>query len=112
MIIVWSIIKIANPTVLEKPGALMIYPIYHLLFGEHKDSYDRFGNRVFEPSLELTEDQVAISYRTYESADTGDMQTILDHKLTPGIMIRKSTSIFMFPLFCMGTSNEVFKISH
>ena len=70
----------ANPTVLEKPGALMLYPIYHLLFG---------NNSYYEPSLELTEDQIAISYKIYKSSDADDMQTIFDDKLTPGIMTIK-----------------------
>merc|ERR1719343_348645 len=34
-----AVSRIANPTVLEKPGALMLYPIYHLLFGKHNDGY-------------------------------------------------------------------------
>ena len=87
----------------------MLYPIYHILFGEHKDGYHRgiYHESQFEPSLQLTEDKVAISYRTYKSADTGDMQTILDDKLTPGIMIGELTSILLFPLFYTASQNKV-----
>ena len=66
----------ANPTVLEKPGALMIFPIYQLLCGDF---------------LALTEDQIAISYKTYKSDFPDDMQAIIDGKLTPGIVRRKFT---------------------
>ena len=61
-------------------GALMLAPIYNLLFAENKN--DR-------PSLELTEDRIAISYKTYKSYDADDMQKITDEKLTPGIITRK-----------------------
>ena len=49
----------------------MLYPIYELLFY----------------FLDLAEDQIAISYKTYKSVDENDMQAIFDEKLTPGIMI-------------------------
>ena len=55
----------------------MLYPIYQILLGENVNSYN-------EPSLELTEDQIAISYKTYKSDDGNDMQAIIDQKLTPG----------------------------
>ena len=68
---------------MERPGALMLYPIYQLLFGEHGEySWE-------EPFLELTEDHITISYKTYKSADEADMQAILDQKLAPGITISK-----------------------
>ena len=54
----------------------MLYPVYKLLFD--KDY------------LALTEDQIAISYKTYKSDNENDMQAIIDQKLTPGIMARKS----------------------
>ena len=75
----------------------MLYPIYHLLCGEHKDVYgsdDDYDDEDFEPSLELTEDQTVISYKMYKSADTDDMQTIFDDKLTPGILIQVLICIF------------------
>ena len=59
----------------------MIFPIYHLLFGEDKS--DR------EPSLELTEDQITISYKTYKIDLADDRQAIFDGKLTPGILTRR-----------------------
>ena len=59
-----------------KPGALMLAPIYSLLFAKN----GLYNNH----SLELTEDQIAISYRTYKSNNTDDMQAIIDGKLTPG----------------------------
>ena len=55
----------------------MLAPIYYLLFREDK-SWGR------GPSLELTEDEIAISYRKYKSHDVNDMQAIIDQKLTPG----------------------------
>ena len=61
---------------LEKPGALMMYPIYQLLFGKHSD-YD-------PASLELTENDVAISYKVYKSGKAADRQAIIDGSLTPG----------------------------
>ena len=60
----------------------MLYPIYQLLFGKYDNLYSG-------PSLELTEDQVAVSYKTYKSNDENDMQAIIDDKLTPGITTRK-----------------------
>ena len=65
---------------MEKPGALMIAPIYRLLF----DYY----------FLTLTEDQVAISYKTYKSSNEKDRQTIVDQKLTPGILTKKLRNLF------------------
>ena len=62
--------QIAYPTVLEKPGALMLAPVYKLLFGED--------------SLALTENQVVISYKTYKANNRADMQEIVDNKLAPG----------------------------
>ena len=56
----------------------MLAPIYKLLFQHFS-----------EPLLELTEDQVAISYKTYKTDNADDMQAIIDGKLTPGIIIRK-----------------------
>ena len=63
---------------MEKQGALMLAPVYQLLFGKHMS----FLNP--EPSLELTEDQVAISYKTYKLDNADDRQAIVDGKLTPG----------------------------
>ena len=65
---------------LEKPGALMLYPIYQLLFG-------KMAWR--DPVLKLTENQIAISYKTYKSDNADDMQAIIDQKLAPGTMTRK-----------------------
>ena len=67
---VQSLLQIANPTILEKPGALMMWPIYQLLF-------DRYY-------LNLTEDEIEISYKTYKSDSADDMRKIIDDKLTPG----------------------------
>ena len=53
----------------------MLAPIYQLLLG--KDEY-------WGPSLKLTEDQIAISYKTYKLDNDDDMQAIVDEKLTPG----------------------------
>ena len=64
-------LQIANPTVLEKPGAFMIWPVYELLF--YKNFY-----------LALTEDQVNIRYKTYKTANESDMQEIIDQRLAPG----------------------------
>ena len=55
----------------------MMWPIYQLLFG--KD-----GGRYWNRSLELTEDQVTISYKTYNSDNESDMQEIIDNQLAPG----------------------------
>ena len=70
---------------LEKPGALMLYPIYDLLFGEKENDKGDWRR----PFLELTEDQIAISYKTYKTDDPNDMQAITDGNLAPGIMTRK-----------------------
>ena len=57
----------------------MLAPIYQLLFGEHNGPFwDP------KPSLELTEDQVSISYKTYKSDKLDDMRAIVNGKLTPG----------------------------
>ena len=60
---------------LEKPGAFMLAPVYQLLFGKNKS---------WEPSLELTENQIAISYETYKTDKADDRQAIVDGNLTPG----------------------------
>ena len=57
----------------------MLAPIYQLLFGENNG-----GLLDDEPSLELTEDQIAISYKTYKSHNPADMQEIVDQKLAAG----------------------------
>ena len=60
----------------------MMYPIYQVLFGvDYPDV----------PSLELAEDQIVITYKTYKSDNADDMQAIIDGRLTPGIMTRKLT---------------------
>ena len=56
---------------MEKPGAIMLQPVYELLFDGHR--------------LVLTEDQVAISYKTYKTSDEKDRQSVVDQKLAPGI---------------------------
>ena len=66
------VFQIANPTVLEKSGALMLAPIYELLFGAGMKS------------LLLTEDQITIYYKTYNSDNSADMNDIIDQKLSPG----------------------------
>ena len=50
----------------------MLYPIFTLLFDQEY--------------LKLTEDKIAISYKTYKYDDPDDMQEIIDKKLTPGIL--------------------------
>ena len=60
----------------------MLAPIYQLLFGEH----DPFLDKV---SLELTEDQIAISYKTYKSNKADDRRAIVNGKLTPGKLSRE-----------------------
>ena len=67
---------------LEKPGALMLYPIYQLLFDES--------------FLFLTEDQISISYKTYDSQNEGDMQALIDEKLTPGKISRRNNLFILF----------------
>ena len=57
----------------------MLAPIYQLLFGEHQGWHTT--------SLELTEDQIAISYKTYKSHNPADMQEIVDQKLAAGNQI-------------------------
>ena len=56
----------------------MLYPVHQLLFGKHKE--ESWG----DPSLELTEDQISISYKTYKLDNAVDRQAIVDQKLTPG----------------------------
>ena len=53
----------------------MLAPVYYLLFGK---------NTEYEPSVELNEDQIAISYKTYKSDRADDRQAIIDGKLAPG----------------------------
>ena len=67
----------------------MLAPIYQLLFGKY--DHRVFGNG---PSLELTEDQIAISYKTYKSHNPADMQEIVDKKLAAGNEI-KLISLFL-----------------
>ena len=62
----------------------MLAPIYYLLFGE---------NESLGPSLELTEDQVALSYKTYKSDDANAMQAVIDQKLTPGNRTKKMKDV-------------------
>ena len=69
----------ANPTVLEKPGAFLLAPIYRLLFGFY---------------LDLTEDQVKISYKTYKAENQADMMEIIDQQLAPGKINQKKFSTF------------------
>ena len=56
----------------------MLAPIYQLLFGEHTDYNENYK------SLELTEDQISITYKTYKTDEPAEMQEIIDQKLTPG----------------------------
>ena len=60
--------QISNPTVLEKPGAFMLAPIHRLI-----DFW-----------LDLTEDQITISYKTYKTDNLADMNEIIDQQLAPG----------------------------
>ena len=76
------IFQIANPTVLEKPGAVMLAPVYQLLFGQI-DSVDYQKYDLKTKSLALTEDQITISYKTYKADKPSDMREITD-KLAPG----------------------------
>ena len=57
----------------------MLAPIYELLFAQNKSHR--------EPSLELTEEQVTINYKTYKSDNADDMRAIVNEKLTPGTCI-------------------------
>ena len=50
----------------------MLAPIYKLLFGR------------WSHNLLLTEDEIAISYKTYKSDNEADMQEIVDQKLAAG----------------------------
>ena len=60
---------------LEKPGALMISPIYNMLFGEEE----------YNPKkLLLSEGQVSLSYKAYKTQCDSDMQLIRTLKLAPG----------------------------
>ena len=62
---------------MEKPGALMLAPIYQLLFGENE-------LRHWMKTLELVEDQVIVFYKTYKTNNRDNMQAIVDQKLAPG----------------------------
>ena len=64
----------------------MLAPIYQLLFGTHYGSTDA--------SLELTEDQITITYKTYKSDNDADLQQIVDQKLAAG------KQKFVFYHFC------------
>ena len=57
----------------------MLAPVYDLLFNE---------------KVALSEDQIAISYKTYKSDDANDMQAIIDQKLTPGKRTEKLKVLF------------------
>ena len=59
----------------------MLAPIYNLLFAKH-GYYNGLGRS--QPSLELTEDQIIISYKTYKTDNPADMQEIIDQKICPG----------------------------
>ena len=75
----------------------MLAPIYKLLFGKHKH-YIGVGEYV--QSLELTEDQIAISYKTYKSHNPADMQEIVDQKLAAGNQIYLHVHvIFLFIIY-------------
>ena len=54
----------------------MLSPIYALLFGQNR-------GKLF-PSLDLVEDQISITYKTYKTDNKADMQEIIDQKLAPG----------------------------
>ena len=55
----------------------MLAPIYQLLFEKNEPAWKQY-------SLELIEDQITISYKTYKADDESDMQEIIDQKLAPG----------------------------
>ena len=55
----------------------MLAPVYQLLLGQH----DPESRKI---SLELTEDQVTITYKTYKADNQADMQEIIDQQLAPG----------------------------
>ena len=77
----------------------MLYPIYNLLLGRQER---------WNPSLELNEDEISISYKVYKTADEDDMQTIIDDKLTPGLLTRKLT---LFLHFLISFRNFAFLVS-
>ena len=58
----------------------MLAPVYQLLFASNDSKYPWAK----KPSLELTEDQIIISYKTYKTDNQSDMQKIIDEKLSPG----------------------------
>ena len=58
---------------MEKSGALMLAPVYELLFGKW--------------SLLLTEDQISITYKTYKTDEAADLQEIINQKLAPGTIL-------------------------
>ena len=74
------VFQIANPTVLEKPGAFMLAPVYKLLF-------------VYTDYLCLNEDQIIISYKTYKSDKPSDMKKITVNRLAPGEKFSNSKTI-------------------
>ena len=59
----------------------MLQPIYELIFEEYDTEGRTYRN---ENRLALPNDQVVISYKTYNSNSPADMQAIIDKKLTPG----------------------------
>ena len=65
-------------------------PVYKLLFGRSDFTDNPSDNSVGHylashgPSLELTEADIAITYKTYRSDNLADMQTLVDQKLAPG----------------------------
>ena len=65
----------------------MLAPIYQLLFGQNNGGPFRE-----QPSLELTEDQITISYKTYKTDNPSHMQEIVDQKLAAG---NKSRFVFL-----------------
>ena len=56
----------------------MLAPVYELLFGQNKPDI------LITNSLELTEDQIIISYETYKSDKPSDMKKITENRLAPG----------------------------
>ena len=63
---------------MEKSGVLMLAPVYKLFFGQNKE---------WIQSLELTEDQISITYKTYKTNKAADLQEIINQKLAPGTII-------------------------
>ena len=77
----------------------MLAPVYQLLFGQNKSCI---------PSLELTEDQITISYKTYKVDNQFDMQEISDQQLAPG----QTFSVFQRLLTSKVNFISVASISH